>query len=196
MKSYIYLLPLISTLSFGLDCNIHLSITKPTLSEIKITITHDKNCTLTIEDLNRTIVIKESNQTIKKEQNLTMVTDMITLAKSKIGTPYKTGRVGPDNFDCSGFIYYLFKESNITIPRTSLNQSKIGKPIPREEIEVGDILSFDTTNAGHVNHSGLYLGDGEFIHASSGRAYGVTTSKLDTGFYKDKFRWGVRVNAP
>ncbi len=193
---YIYLLPLISTLSFGLDCNIHLNITKPTSSQIKVTISHDKNCTLTIEDLNRTIVItSDTNETIKEERNITIISNMLTLAKSKIGTPYKSGRTGPDSFDCSGFIYYLFRENNISIPRTSLNQSKIAKPLSRDEIEVGDILSFDTTHVGHINHSGLYIGDGEFIHASSGRAYGVTISKLDKGFYKDKFRWGVRVDS-
>ena len=186
----------VESIQTPLDCKIHLSLTQATPSQIKITISHDANCSVVIEDLNRTITIatiKESNQTIEQEQNKTIIPKMITLAKSKIGTPYKRAGVGDGGFDCSGFVYYLFKENNITIPRTSKNQSKLGVKLSREEIEVGDILSFDTTNAGHINHSGVYLGDGEFIHASSGKAYGVTTSKLDKGFYKDKFRWGVRV---
>ncbi len=179
-----------------LDCKVHFVVTQSTASQIKVTISHDENCTVIIEDLNRTITItstKESNETIIKEQNISLATKMITLAKTKIGKSYKNGKVGPETFDCSGFVYYLFKENNISIPRTSRNQSEFGIKLSREEIEIGDILSFDTTNAGHVNHSGLYLGEGEFIHASSGKAYGVTTSKLDKGFYKDKFRWGIRV---
>lgn len=44
----------------------------------------------------------------------------------------------------------------------------------------------------HLNYSGVYLGEGKFIHSSSGKAYGVTISKLDKGFYVDKFRWGMR----
>jgi cell wall-associated NlpC family hydrolase len=72
-------------------------------------------------------------------------------------------------------------------------QSKSGETLSRDEIKIGDILSFDTTLKGHINHSGIYIGNGEFIHSSSGKAKGVTVSKLDKGFYKDKFRWGVRV---
>ena len=60
-------------------------------------------------------------------------------------------------------------------------------------MQVGDIVVFDTMHRGHINHSGIYIGDGKFIHATSGKAFRVTTSKLDSGFYKDKFRWGVRV---
>jgi len=77
-------------------------------------------------------------------------------------------------------------------PRTSRTQSESGEKIDRGSLKPGDILFFDTHERGHVNHSGIYLGEGKFIHSSSGKAYGVTISNLDTGFYKDKFRWGVR----
>ena len=120
------------------------------------------------------------------------VDELISLAKSKVGSSYQYAKAGPNHFDCSGFVYYLFKTNNITIPRTSLNQSKDGKKITREEIKKGDILFFDTSNKKHVNHSGVYLGNGKFIHSSSGKAYGVTISNLDKGFYLDKFRWGIR----
>ena len=101
-------------------------------------------------------------------------------------------KAGPDHFDCSGFVYYLFKNNNISIPRSSRAQSKSGKKLTRKELKKGDILFFDTAHRKHVNHSGVYLGDGKFIHSSSGKAYGVTISDLDKGFYPDKFRWGVR----
>ena len=117
---------------------------------------------------------------------------LIALAKSKIGDGYIYGKTGPEHFDCSGFVYYLFKESGNPIPRTSLEQSKNGKKLTRKALKKGDMVFFDTYERGHVNHSGVYLGDGRFIHASSGKAMAVTISELDKGFYVDKFRWGIR----
>lgn len=117
---------------------------------------------------------------------------LISLAKSKLGSSYEPTKTGPDHFDCSGFVYYVFTNIGISIPRTSIDQSESGKKLTREELEKGDILFFDTYERNHVNHSGIYLGDGKFIHSSSGKAYGVIISDLDKGFYLEKFRWGVR----
>lgn len=132
----------------------------------------------------------EHNITVVKEPS--KVEKVISLAKSKFGSPYVYANAGPDKFDCSGFVYYVFKSNNIKIPRTSRDQATSGDKLTRDEIKKGDILLFDTGNRGHVNHSGVYLGDGKFIHASSGKAKGVTISSLDKGFYPDKFRWGIR----
>lgn len=130
-----------------------------------------------------------------KEVDSSIVTNssdtLISLAKSKLGSPYVYAKTGPNNFDCSGFVYYVFNENNISLPRTSINQSKIGPKITRAEIKKGDLVFFDTSLKGHVNHSGIYLGEGKFIHASSGKANGVTISDID-GWYKDKFKWGIK----
>jgi len=125
--------------------------------------------------------------------NTTKPEAIVSIAKSKLGSPYRYGKSGPDSFDCSGFVYYVYKKVDKPIPRTSLEQSLAGKKLKREELQIGDIVLFDTTHKGHINHSGIYIGDGKFIHATSGKAFRVTTSKLDSGFYKDKFRWGIRV---
>ena len=117
---------------------------------------------------------------------------IISLAKSKMGDSYEPAKAGPDHFDCSGFVYYVLTQNGIKIPRSSLPQSQSGEKLKREELKRGDMVFFDTHARGHVNHSGIYLGDGKFIHSSSGKAYGVTVSDIDHGFYKDKFRWGVR----
>jgi len=69
-------------------------------------------------------------------------------------------------------VYYIFKENNIILPRTSIDQSKVADKISIEKLEKGDLVFFDTSLKGHVNHSGIYLGDGKFIHASSGKAKG------------------------
>ncbi len=115
-------------------------------------------------------------------------------AQKHLGKPYKYGAVGPNSFDCSGFVYAVYKKFGIILPRTSINQSKIrGPKLSIRELRVGDILFFDTASRGHVNHCGIYIGNDKFIHASSGKAYSVTISDLN-GWYKDKFRWGKHIN--
>jgi len=121
---------------------------------------------------------------------------IIKIAQKHLGKPYKYGQVGPNSFDCSGFVYAVFKSSGQNIPRTSIAQSKIsGQKLSKNQLKEGDMVFFDTSLKGHVNHSGIYLGGGKFIHASSGRAYSVTISDMN-GWYKDKFRWGkhIKVN--
>jgi len=121
---------------------------------------------------------------------------IVNEASKHLGKPYKYGATGPDHFDCSGFVYAVHRDLGIKIPRTSLNQSQIeGRKLSKKEIGVGDLLFFDTSLKGHVNHSGIYLGNNKFIHASSGKAFSVTISTLN-GWYKDKFRWGKHIKKP
>ena len=118
---------------------------------------------------------------------------IVEVAKKHLGKPYKYGQSGPDSFDCSGFVYGVHRSVGINIPRTSIAQSKIGgDKLSKEELKVGDMLFFDTSLRGHVNHSGIYLGNGKFIHASSGKANSVTISDMN-GWYRDKFMWGKRI---
>ena len=116
-------------------------------------------------------------------------------AYRQLGKPYRYGAVGPHSFDCSGFVYAVHKKLGIMLPRTSLAQSKIvGRKIFRNHLRVGDLVFFDTASRGHVNHVGIYLGNGKFIHASSGKAFSVTISDINA-WYKDKFKWGKRIYA-
>ncbi|WP_072680862.1 C40 family peptidase [Arcobacter sp. LA11] len=134
--------------------------------------------------------INTVNKVLQKNSN-TSTKNIISLAKSKIGSPYLYSKNGPSSFDCSGFVYYIFKENNINLPRTSIAQSEIGTKVSVDRLKKGDLVFFDTSLKGQVNHSGIYLGDDKFIHASSGKANGVTISDMN-GWYKDKFKWGIR----
>jgi len=112
-----------------------------------------------------------------------------------LGKSYRYGASGPNNFDCSGFVYAVHKNLGISIPRTSRHQSEIkGSKISKNNLIIGDLVFFDTSLNGHINHSGIYLGNGKFIHASSGKAFSVTISDINA-WYKDKFRWGKHINA-
>jgi cell wall-associated NlpC family hydrolase len=183
------------------DCSIQIESVKNNSDTYTLVLKHDKNCEI-IMDHNESLIslvskAYEKQEHVSKTENNstashTKVEKLIALAESKMGDSYEPAKAGPDHFDCSGFVYYVFKNNGIAIPRTSLLQSQSGEKVNRSDLKRGDILSFDTHNRKHINHSGIYLGKGKFIHSSSGKAYGVTISDLDKGFYKDKFRWGVR----
>jgi len=183
-----------------LPCDLRIDIRQTEGSEILLTLRHDKQCRITIDrnDSHIRMTVRDASKRDSTSPPLhhpaksEKIEKIIALAKSKLGNSYQSAKAGPDHFDCSGFVYYVFTSNNIQIPRSSIRQSKNGKALKRSEIKKGDILFFDTAYRQHINHSGIYLGNGKFIHSSSGHAHGVTISDLDKGFYKDKFRWGIR----
>ncbi len=120
--------------------------------------------------------------------------DIVTFAKSQLGVPYRYGGIDSNGFDCSGFVYFVHKEGlNRKSPRTSRDQSKYGDKINKNKLQKGDLVFFDTSSKGHVNHSGIYIGDGKFIHSSSGKRRGVIISPLDSGFYQRNYKWARRI---
>ncbi len=120
---------------------------------------------------------------------------VLSLAYAQIGTPYLYGGSDFRGFDCSGFVSYVYKYAiGKKLPRSSYEQSLYVKRLERHELIPGDLVFFDTSDKGKINHCGIYAGNGRFIHASSGKVYSVTTSNLDRGFYKSRFKWGGRVD--
>lgn len=123
----------------------------------------------------------------------TLGRSIIDIAKMKLGRKYVWGAVGSKGtFDCSGFTSYVYKKKGINIPRTSFNQSKYGKFIPKSNLRKGDLIFFDTSKKkkGYVNHVGIYMGGGNFIHASSAKKKVVIT-KLSK-FYAQRYRGARR----
>lgn len=131
----------------------------------------------------------------------TNIDDIISFAKQQLGTPYKYASADPKNggLDCSGFLYYVFTNYKIKVPRSSKDYMNFGKTISRNDAQKGDVLVFTGTDAtqrigGHV---GLVLennnGDITFIHGSSGKGKGVTISKLSENYYTLRFLKVVRV---
>jgi len=116
-------------------------------------------------------------------------------AKAFLGKPYVWGATGPNCFDCSGFTQKVYKSVGINLPRVSRSQSKVGKLVRFNELQKGDMVFFDTEHKfrGKVNHVGIYIGDGKFIHASSGNHKVVITSFAKKRFYRNRFLWGRRI---
>jgi cell wall-associated NlpC family hydrolase len=84
-------------------------------------------------------------------------------ALSKVGAPYRYGAAGPHAFDCSGLVYWSFKQAGISLPRSSRAQSRVGKPVSRDQLRPGDLVFFYKP----VSHVGIYIGDGKNVHAST-----------------------------
>lgn len=114
---------------------------------------------------------------------------MIDYSKKFIGCPYASGAVGPDSFDCSGFIFTVSRESiGIQLPRTTKAIYSFCKEISDEEREAGDLVFFKTTSSGNVSHVGLYIGKNQFIHcASDGPNTGVIVSSLKESYWKSHY---------
>lgn len=123
---------------------------------------------------------------------LTLELDILSYARRWLGFPYHYGGSSPKGFDCSGFTAFVFRFFGYDLPRSSVEQSNIGREIIREELVAGDLLFFRTLSSTRINHVGLYLGDGQFIHASSGRGR-VIISPLNEGYYNGRFVKAVRI---
>lgn len=127
-------------------------------------------------------------------------TQIMDFAKSLLGVRYRYASSNPEKgFDCSGFVSYVFKNFGFTGARSSTDFAKKGKQVALNEAKVGDVLVFTGTNArvrrpGHVGIIYSIDEDGKikFIHASSGKAHGVTVTDLE-GYYKTRFLKAVTV---
>jgi len=116
-------------------------------------------------------------------------------AKSLLGIRYVWGATGPYTYDCSGFTQKIYRDAGINIPRVSRDQARVGQYISFSDLRRGDMVFFDTKKkrTGIVSHVGIYLGGGNFIHASSAAKKVVIYNFNDKSFYKNRFLWGRRV---
>lgn len=120
--------------------------------------------------------------------------EVVEYAYKFLGCSYVYGTAGPNTFDCSGFTYYVYKHFGYTLPRSSLAQSTYGRKVDYDDLQAGDIVCFlDYQTMDKVGHCGIYIGNGKFIHASSGSGYCVKVSDLTTGSYKTRYAGARRV---
>lgn len=113
------------------------------------------------------------------------MTAVVGLSKRHLGAPYRWGGRSPNGFDCSGFLNYIFEQTGIDLPRTTFAMFTAGTPVPNDQLQAGDVLFFQTVSAG-PSHAGVYLGDGRFIHVSSGQSR-VTISAMADPYYTARY---------
>ena len=124
---------------------------------------------------------------------------IVDTAMQHLGTRYVYGGASPSGFDCSGFTMYIYKQFGYSLPHTATGQwqSGIGTRVYSiSELQPGDLVFFNdpSRNAGKAcSHAGIYIGNGQHIHASSSRSNSVIISDLTSGYYNTYFVGGIHV---
>ena len=105
-------------------------------------------------------------------------------ATRMVGTPYRYGGTTPKGFDCSGLVYYSYRQAGQVVPRTSSAQFSAARRINLKDAQPGDLLFFASRKS--VDHVAIYLGDNSFVHApSSGKR--VSVERMSKPYYRDHF---------
>lgn len=120
----------------------------------------------------------------------TSATAIIATAKKYIGVPYQWGGSTPSGFDCSGFVQYVFKAHGISLPRVSRDQYAAGYAVSKSNLKPGDLVFFNTSGSG-VSHLGIYMGNDQFIHASTSK--GVIIAQLSSSYWTSRYVGARRV---
>lgn len=115
---------------------------------------------------------------------------LINTAKQYIGVHYVYGGTTPSGFDCSGFVKYVFDKYDIGLSHATTSMANQGVLVPRSELQKGDLVFFQTYRLG-PSHVGIYIGAGNFIHAST--SDGVRISNLSEAYYASRYLGATRV---
>jgi len=124
----------------------------------------------------------------ENERNL-----FVRLVKTFLGVPYRLGGSTLKGIDCSAFVKRIYEVFNVQLPRTTWEQIRFGKRVKKEELAEGDLVFFRIpTRRASNRHVGIYIGNNEFVHASS-RNKEVRVDNLETPYFSKRFLNGVRV---
>ncbi len=138
-----------------------------------------------------------SNPSVPEDNTTSAVAEkIIATAKKYLGCKYVYACEDPPYFDCSGLTQYVFKQYGYSLLRTAYQQGYNDKyqKLTISQLRMGDLVFFNTnlTDGDMCDHTGIYIGDGDFIHASSS-AGKVVISNLSSGYYQQRFSWGRRI---
>jgi hypothetical protein len=134
-------------------------------------------------------------QQVDLSKNLELKTDNIKMLKSKaygfLGIRYRFGGSSARGIDCSSFVQQVFREMEVSLPRTAREQFEIGNEVAPGDLQKGDLVFF-RTYAHYPSHVGIYLGNSKMIHASS-RDRRVVISTMNTAYYRSRFLGAKRI---
>lgn len=118
--------------------------------------------------------------------------EALRVAQQMLGVPYQNGGAGPEAFDCSGLVVYVYAQTGITLPRTVREQYAHTRPVMINELRPGDLVFF-RLKSGTVSHVGIYQGQRKFIHApATGKV--VTSDSLDNRYWRERWVRGGRID--
>jgi cell wall-associated NlpC family hydrolase len=116
---------------------------------------------------------------------------LVDVASRYLGTPYVWGGTSPSGFDCSGFVWYVYRKSGLPIPRDMWGQLQSGTRVTRSTLQPGDIVFFAGTYEAGLSHEGIYIGGGRFIHAAD-YGLGVIVSSFSNAYYANHYFGATR----
>lgn len=119
--------------------------------------------------------------------------DVAKTAHKYLGTPYKSGGRSPKGFDCSGLVWFVYKQYGVKLPVSSSDQSEAGFKVSKKKMQPGDLIFFKTK--GRIHHVGIYVGGGKMIHAP-GLGKKVVKVSLDNNYYVKHFAMARRISKP
>ena len=124
----------------------------------------------------------------------TSVTGSQILAEAQkyLGCPYVAGGASPSGFDCSGFVYYVLKQVGLSPYRTPASQITQGTAVEKSQLKAGDIVFFSSNSGRSITHTGIYAGNGRFIHAPNSSSV-VSYSDLTGGYWSNTYYGARRV---
>lgn len=163
-------------------------ILKQYLSDKKVEITNrssDVKRELKQEELQRETPVEVSTVSNKG-------TEIVDYAKKYLGVKYISGGGTPSGFDCSGFTSYVYKNFGYTLSRSSVGQASNGVEVAKSDLQLGDIVVFNNSANSKIGHVGIYIGENQFIHASSpGDVVKITS--LSTSYYSTRYVTSRRI---
>ena len=115
---------------------------------------------------------------------------MISAGYAVLGTPYVFGGTTPYGFDCSGFVQYCARRAGIELPRMADEQFYFGRRISIKQLRAGDLIFFTTYEPG-ASHVGIYIGNGNFLHAGS--STGIAVAEAFTGYWGARYYGACRI---
>ena len=143
-----------------------------------------------------TVTLQENAEQTSAElaTNSSLGQEIVEYAKQYLGCPYVYGGAGSSSFDCSGFTMYVYKHFGYSLSHSARAQSKMGTYVEKENLQPGDLVFFlDYETMDDIGHCGIYIGNGDFIHASSGTGYCVKISTLLSGSYDKRYATARRL---
>ncbi len=138
----------------------------------------------------------DPNKPVDLSKNLELKADNIKMLKTSaygfLGTRYRFGGSSRSGIDCSSFVQHVFRELEVSLPRTAREQFEVGNDVSPGDLQKGDLLFF-RTYAPFPSHVGIYLGNNRMIHASS-RDRRVVISPMNTPYYRSRFIGAKRIS--
>lgn len=116
--------------------------------------------------------------------------EIVDYAMTFLKAKYASGGNGPDSFDCSGFTAFIYKKFGISLSRTTAGQAAAGTEVAKKDLKLGDLVVFNDDANKKIGHTGIYIGNNSFIHASNPNPYpkgGVKITSMSDSYYEVRY---------